>query len=1165
MCDEGEKTCPLCAEEMDLTDQQLKPCKCGYEICVWCWHHIMDMAEKDETEGRCPACRAPYDKEKIVGTAANCERSVAEINTERKTKCQKAKPKSSEGRKQLGSVRVIQRNLVYIVGLPLNLADEDILQQREYFGQYGKVLKVSMSRTATGAIQQFPNNTCSVYITFSKEEEAVRCIQSVHGYVLDGRPLRACFGTTKYCHAWLRNVTCTNPDCLYLHETGSQEDSFTKDEIISAYTRTRVQQMTGIGCCMQRRTGSVLPPPFDYNCNSSLPSATKPNINNASNNVSKVVKVSLPNGTTTRSPTLPAAASWGQCVQAATSECSYRPYKEKSEMASTVSIAVVGSDTAQHSLPHGDGMKKLPLNNQNHIAAKIMLGSSSCSKQHNCMESDFSSSVKHDAADGTSATNITGGRLSDLVSSNEGRNISSMPQKNVKSAESTWESASAYAEKEEHAQINGKIQKLCSDISPLSVHAKLQGESSGAPATNITGGRLSDLVSSKEGRNINSMPQNNIKSAKSTRESASTYAEKEEHAQINGEIQKMCSDVSLLNVHGKLQGESLGAPTTNITGGRLSDLVSSKEGRNISSMPQDNVKSAESTWESASTYAEKEEHAQINGKIQKMCSDVSSLSVYGKLQGESSGAPGPMFGISDPGWIGSMENRSLLQQPCMENYKESLPLAVVSNVLSNRDRDVFVPTDQLPTMHSQVEEDVLCFNYRRLENPEVFDCSTSFPSSGNLSHVSNCSTSHSLQHGEVVDSNNLSAGLMPVDGNMKERSSAISSRYLEKMVNDCADLDRTSEVRERQFGMLQGNGSKVEMHDSLKAGESSIISNILSLDFDSWSDSLTSPQHLANLLGESDKHEGSVRSSSYRKVQNSNQSRFSFARQEESITHAFNVNPPFTVTEQMPRNRSLDEDLGKNCRSYLHNPAVVNGSLSRFEEVGNRATSQSVLSFGSRSQISAPPGFSVPNKAPPPGFSSHEKTDRNFDTYLGNHLPDINLLRNSYQTQPNASVNSTGDIEFMDPAILAVGRGAIQGGFNSPSFDLGSLSQQLNTLDSDSGHNLLVKRSFPAHPNLRYETSAGYASLNDSFDFASRIFDQSQMGNVSSYMQLSLQRSMSNGHWSGWSTIPGGDGLVMAELLRNERLGINKSCDGLENQKYRMPSPGDLYNRSFGM
>ena len=52
-------------------------------------------------------------------------RLVAEISTEKK-KSQKAKSKSSEGRKQLSSVRVIQRNLVYIVGLPLDLADEEV-------------------------------------------------------------------------------------------------------------------------------------------------------------------------------------------------------------------------------------------------------------------------------------------------------------------------------------------------------------------------------------------------------------------------------------------------------------------------------------------------------------------------------------------------------------------------------------------------------------------------------------------------------------------------------------------------------------------------------------------------------------------------------------------------------------------------------------------------------------------------------------------------------------------------------------------------------------------------------------------------------------------------------------------------------------------------------
>ncbi|XP_077237388.1 uncharacterized protein LOC143879083 [Tasmannia lanceolata] len=34
MREDGERTCPLCTEEMDLTHQQLKPCKCSYEVWI---------------------------------------------------------------------------------------------------------------------------------------------------------------------------------------------------------------------------------------------------------------------------------------------------------------------------------------------------------------------------------------------------------------------------------------------------------------------------------------------------------------------------------------------------------------------------------------------------------------------------------------------------------------------------------------------------------------------------------------------------------------------------------------------------------------------------------------------------------------------------------------------------------------------------------------------------------------------------------------------------------------------------------------------------------------------------------------------------------------------------------------------------------------------------
>eukprot|EP00602_Paraphysomonas_sp_CaronLab_P003678 CAMPEP_0185032258 /NCGR_PEP_ID=MMETSP1103-20130426/20208_1 /TAXON_ID=36769 /ORGANISM="Paraphysomonas bandaiensis, Strain Caron Lab Isolate" /LENGTH=540 /DNA_ID=CAMNT_0027568087 /DNA_START=546 /DNA_END=2168 /DNA_ORIENTATION=+ len=46
--------------------------------------------------------------------------------------------------------------------------------------------------------------------------------------------MRASFGTTKYCNNFIRGVPCNNPECVYLHELGEDEDRFTKEEIQQA-------------------------------------------------------------------------------------------------------------------------------------------------------------------------------------------------------------------------------------------------------------------------------------------------------------------------------------------------------------------------------------------------------------------------------------------------------------------------------------------------------------------------------------------------------------------------------------------------------------------------------------------------------------------------------------------------------------------------------------------------------------------------------------------------------------------------------------------------------------------------------------------------------------------------------------------------------------------
>ena len=140
----------------------------------------------------------------------------------------------ANNRKHLQNVRVVQRNLVYAVGLPLHTCREEVLKRNEWFGKFGKIVKISANRNgAYSNVQHGP--TGSAYVTFSKDSDALKCIQAMDGSLVDGRSIRACFGTTKYCNAFLRGQPCTNPDCLYLHDFGSDLDSFTKEEMLAKY------------------------------------------------------------------------------------------------------------------------------------------------------------------------------------------------------------------------------------------------------------------------------------------------------------------------------------------------------------------------------------------------------------------------------------------------------------------------------------------------------------------------------------------------------------------------------------------------------------------------------------------------------------------------------------------------------------------------------------------------------------------------------------------------------------------------------------------------------------------------------------------------------------------------------------------------------------------
>ncbi|XP_065355966.1 GATA zinc finger domain-containing protein 14 [Calliphora vicina] len=215
--------CPLCMEPLEVDDLNFFPCTCGYQICRFCWHRI----RTDENE-LCPACRKEYPENPADFKPLTQEEMIA-FKSQKRQRDQQRKQKITENRKHLANVRVVQKNLVFVVGLPPRLADADILKKHEYFGKYGKIHKVVINPSTAYAGVQGPS--ASAYVTYVHNSDALRAIQSVNNIMIDGRLIKTSLGTTKYCSHFMKNQQCPKGDCMYLHELGDPEASFTKEEM----------------------------------------------------------------------------------------------------------------------------------------------------------------------------------------------------------------------------------------------------------------------------------------------------------------------------------------------------------------------------------------------------------------------------------------------------------------------------------------------------------------------------------------------------------------------------------------------------------------------------------------------------------------------------------------------------------------------------------------------------------------------------------------------------------------------------------------------------------------------------------------------------------------------------------------------------------------------
>ena len=95
-------------------------------------------------------------------------------------------------RKNLAGIRVVQKNLVYVVGLSQKSSEEEFLRTLrgpQYFGQYGKITKIVVSKAKEGQ-NNTSNSSIGVYVTFESREDAAKCIAAVDGSQNAERTLR---------------------------------------------------------------------------------------------------------------------------------------------------------------------------------------------------------------------------------------------------------------------------------------------------------------------------------------------------------------------------------------------------------------------------------------------------------------------------------------------------------------------------------------------------------------------------------------------------------------------------------------------------------------------------------------------------------------------------------------------------------------------------------------------------------------------------------------------------------------------------------------------------------------------------------------------------------------------------------------------------------------
>lgn len=116
-------------------------------------------------------------------------------------------------------VRIVEKNIIYVRGLPKQLLKPAVLKKKELFGQYGRIKKVLIKK------KEDSSRETDINIIYSSPLEASIAILCTNNHLINNKKLKVSFGMRKFCVFFLQRQPCVKRKCAFKHMNPFQKDN----------------------------------------------------------------------------------------------------------------------------------------------------------------------------------------------------------------------------------------------------------------------------------------------------------------------------------------------------------------------------------------------------------------------------------------------------------------------------------------------------------------------------------------------------------------------------------------------------------------------------------------------------------------------------------------------------------------------------------------------------------------------------------------------------------------------------------------------------------------------------------------------------------------------------------------------------------------------------